>query len=228
LAEPDTAARLIKMIRIAESDLRAVRSRHGGTSHDVLLAILTGGLRHWLSTRGELARRPALRALIPVNRRRGTACADTMGNLLSGYLCDLPVDEPDPIRRLALVQAAMDRNKSNGPLRGAGAFPVLAGLMPRLALRMLTPLVSSHAGALFDLVITTVRVPSVPLSVCGAPVAEVYPLVPLAPGQALGVALCHYKDNVHIGFAADPQALPDLDKLLDAVDSARLELTDIH
>jgi hypothetical protein len=165
-----------------------------------------------------------MRALIPVDT--STRATTTGANQLSGYLCDLLVGEADPLARLTAARAAMQANKAAGPRRGAGAVALLAHAVPPVVHRVVTPLAARFSGWLFDLVITTVRVPRVALFVAGAVVTEVYPLVPLAPGHALGVALCHHRGVVHIGLHADADTMGDLDKLAAALPAAVAELAD--
>ncbi|HEX4221519.1 MAG TPA: WS/DGAT domain-containing protein, partial [Pseudonocardiaceae bacterium] len=215
--------RTLATVRLPVATLKQVRTRHGGTANDVLLAVLSGALREFLADRGHLVDNLTPRALIPVNQRRRDA-APTSGNQLSGYLCDLPVDEHDPARRLASVRATMDANKAAGPLRGAGAIPVLANQVPAVVHRLATPLVARGANLLFDTVITNVALPNIPLYFAGARLTEIYPMLPIAHGHALGVALCTYQDHVHIGLYANASALPDVDQLRDAIPDALAEL----
>jgi diacylglycerol O-acyltransferase / wax synthase len=113
--------RQLATLRIALSEIKRVRAYYGGTTNDVLLAILSGALREWLLTRGEEVDGRTIRILVPVNQRSRSGTADTGSNQLSGYLCDLPIGEPDPVARLQAVRDAMDRNKEAGPFRGATA-----------------------------------------------------------------------------------------------------------
>ena len=80
-------------------------------------------------------------------------------NKLSAYLLGLPVSEADPRARLAAVRRGMDRNKSGGPSRGAGAVAVLADQLPPLAHRIGAPLAGSAARILFDILVTSVPLP---------------------------------------------------------------------
>jgi diacylglycerol O-acyltransferase / wax synthase len=57
-------------------------------------------------------------------------------------------------------------------------------------------------------VITSVPWPDLPLRLDGAELHEVYPLAPLGPHQALGVATATYRDSVHVGLLADPAPFP--------------------
>ncbi|MFF8617488.1 wax ester/triacylglycerol synthase family O-acyltransferase [Streptomyces sp. NPDC015350] len=214
--------------RLATADLdldavRRVRRAAGGTTNDVLLAVVAGALRRWMRERGESLPEEDPRALVPVSRRRPGQAAAT-GNRLSGYLLSLPVREPDPWRRLHGVRAAMDRNKAAGPLKGAGAVAVLADQLPLLAHRFGAPLAGNAARMLFDVLVTSVPLPRSELSLGGCPLRAVYPMAPLARGQSLAVALSTYGGRVRVGLVADGKALPDLDRLARCADDEVAEL----
>ncbi|WP_406089594.1 wax ester/triacylglycerol synthase family O-acyltransferase [Streptomyces sp. NBC_01013] len=205
-----------RRLATADLDLEAVqriRRAAGGTSNDVLLAIVAGALRRWMLERGEPLPGADPRALVPVSRRRPGGAAAAGGNRLSAYLLGLPVSEPDPWERLRAVRGAMDRNKSAGPLRGAGAVAVLADQLPSLAHRFGAPLAGSAARLLFDVLVTSVPLPRSALSLGGCPLRALYPMAPLARGQSLAVALTTYGGTVQIGLVADGKALPDLERL---------------
>jgi diacylglycerol O-acyltransferase len=206
------------MLRLGLDDIHTVRKTHGGTVNEVLLAVVAGGLRRWLSDRGDLVRGP-LRALVPVSRPHPDP-HDTAGNLLSGYLVDLPTEEADPLTRLAAVRTAMAANKAAGPARGPGAFPALANLLHRLA----GPVAAPASSLLFNTVITQVPLPELNLTLAGARLTEIYPVVPLAAGQALGVAVSTFRGTAHVGLHADYHALPDLDQLGSHLTGALTEL----
>ncbi|WP_116199047.1 wax ester/triacylglycerol synthase family O-acyltransferase [Amycolatopsis circi] len=225
LAAPATAGRRLGFARLASADLRRIRRTHGGTTNDVVLGVLSGALREWLVNRGIRATGRSVRALIPVNVR-GRAAGHVGGNKLSGYLCDLPIGMDDPVRRLAEVREAMARNKAAGPSRGAGAFPLLADRMPAALHWLGTRTAGLAAPLLFDLVVTTVPVPPARHALAGAPLTEVYPFVPLAPHQAVGIAVAPYRDSVHIGLQANADAVEDLGSLRDAVAKSAAELLD--
>ncbi|MEU0537041.1 wax ester/triacylglycerol synthase family O-acyltransferase [Amycolatopsis tolypomycina] len=225
VSAPPSAERRLGFVRLPLTELRRVRRAHGGTTNDVVLAVLAGALREWLVNRGQRADGRTLRALIPVSVR-GRAGEQLGGNKLSGYLCDLPVGEDDPVEQLRVVRRAMTRNKAAGPSRGAGALPLLADRVPPLLHRLGTRTAGQAAPMLFDLVITTVPLPPARLSLDGARLAEVYPFVPLAPRHAVGIAVATYRDSVHIGLQANGAAVPDVGSLRDAVLKSAARLLD--
>ncbi|MET9730981.1 wax ester/triacylglycerol synthase family O-acyltransferase [Streptomyces sp. NPDC006458] len=202
-------------------DIHRVRKRVGGTVNDVLIAVVAGALRRWLDERGDDCEGLGPRALIPVSKRRPRT-AHPQGNRLSGYLIRLPVGQADPLARLETVRTAMDRNKDAGPGRGAGAVALLADHVPALGHRLGGPFAAQAARLWFDILVTSVPLPSLGLRLGGNPLTAVYPYAPLARGQSLAVAVSTYRGSVHYGLVADAEAVPDLDRFAAAL-SAEVE-----
>ncbi|MFF5166718.1 wax ester/triacylglycerol synthase family O-acyltransferase [[Kitasatospora] papulosa] len=223
LAARSSGTRRLATAELDAATVQRIRRTEGGTANDVLLAVVAGALRRWMLERGETLPDADPRALVPVSRRRPGGAAT--GNKLSAYLLGLPVGEPDPRERLRLVRTGMNRNKAAGPLRGAGAVAVLADQLPALAHRFGAPLAGNAARMLFDILVTSVPLPRSALSLGGCPLRAVYPMAPLARGQALAIALSTYGGRVQVGLVADGKALPDLDRLAIAL---REELRDLH
>ncbi|WP_407555028.1 wax ester/triacylglycerol synthase family O-acyltransferase [Streptomyces sp. Pv4-95] len=206
-------------------DVHRIRKTSGGTVNDVLLAVVAGALRRWLDERGDGSEGVAPRALIPVSRRRPRT-SRPQGNQLSGYLIRLPVNDPDPLGRLRTVRTAMDRNKDAGTQRGAGAVALLADHVSPLGHRLGGPVVAQAARLLFDVLVTSVPLPSLGLKLAGCPLIEVYPFAPLAQGQSLAVAISTYRGHVHFGLVADGEAIPDLGRLACALQDEISALTE--
>lgn len=215
------------LARLDLQQVRRIRGHFGGTVNDVLLAVVAGALREWFGARGHPVDGLRLRALIPVSRRARSG-GRTGGNELSGYLCELPVDEPDPGRRLRIVQAAMLQSKAAGTTRGPGAIPLLADRLPPMLHRVVAPVAGQVASLLFDILVTSVPMPGSPLRLDGAELAEIFPIAPLAPGHALGVALSCYQGTAFVGLHADRAALPDVQDLADALGSSVAMLDRVH
>ncbi|WP_133915703.1 wax ester/triacylglycerol synthase family O-acyltransferase [Streptomyces sp. NBC_00582] len=216
LAAAPTGTRRTAGVVLDLDDVHRVRKVVGGTVNDVLIAVVAGALRRWLDERGDGSEGVRPRALIPVSKRRPRT-AHPQGNRLSGYLIRLPVDDPDPLGRLAQVRTAMDANKDAGPGRGAGAVALLADHVPALGHRLGGPLVSQAARLWFDILVTSVPLPGLGLKLGGNPVTEVFPYAPLARGQSLAVAVSTYRGRVHYGLVADGEAVPDLDRFAHAL-----------
>ncbi len=224
-AEP-SGTRRTAGVAVDLDDVHRVRKAEGGTVNDVLIAVVAGALRRWLDARGDGSEGVMPRALIPVSKRRPRG-VQPPGNRLSGYLIRLPVGDPDPLARLGAVRSAMDRNKDAGPGRGAGAVALLADHVPALGHRLGGPLVSGAARLWFDILVTSVPLPSLGLRLGGNPLTEVYPFAPLARGHSLAVAVSTYRGRVHFGLVADARAVPDLDLLARAVGEEVAALIDV-
>ena len=210
------------------ADHRAVRAARGGTVNDVVLAVVTGALRRWMMTRGEpLVEGTSVRALVPVSvraRRDGAPRGPATGNSISAYFVDLPVGESDPLRRFDRVSAAMAAHKAGGQAVGATALIRLAGLAPPTLHSLGVRLASQFSSQVYNVLVTNVPGPPRPLYAMGARMLDMYPVVPLAGGQAVSVGITSYDGGMHYGLNADRDAVPDVDVLAGALDEALAEL----
>jgi WS/DGAT/MGAT family acyltransferase len=216
------------------ADHRAVRTARGGTVNDVVLAVVTGALRRWMMTRGEpLTDAASVRALVPVSvrGRRGDArtaggggSAPAAGNNISAYFVELPVGEGDPLRRLERVSAAMAAHKAAGQAVGAATLIRLAGLAPPTLHSLGVRLASQFSSQVYNVLVTNVPGPPRPLYAMGARMLDMYPVVPLAGGQAVSIGITSYDGGMHYGLTADRDAVPDVDVLACALPDALAEL----
>jgi WS/DGAT/MGAT family acyltransferase len=193
--------------------------------NDVVLAVVTGALRRWMMTRGEpLTAGATVRALVPVSVRTRRGRAPASGNSISAYFVDLPVGEDDPLRRLAGISAAMVEHKASGRAVGATTLIRLAGLAPPTLHSLGVRIASQFSSHSFNVLVTNVPGPPRPLYAMGARMIDMYPVVPLAGGQAVSIGITSYDGTMHYGLNADRDALPDVDVLADAMPDALAEL----
>src|SRR5947209_17346567 len=78
----------------------------------------------------------------------------------------------------------------------------------------------------FNVVVTNVPGPQSPLYLAGHELIDIFPLVPLAPGQALGIAILSYNGRINFGLLGDYDELSDLDDLTADLDASLRELAD--
>jgi len=199
--------------------IRKIRRSLLGTVNDVILAVVAGGLRRWLSSRGE-SLGPDLRALVPVSMR-GAHDRNTFGNQISAVFCPLPAGEPNAVERLRKVREAMKGIKEGGQAVGAAALASLGDFAPPTLLAQAARL--QAVTRFFNLVITNVPGPQFPLYLLGRELRACYPQVPLAAQQSIGVALLSYHGKVCVGLLADLD-VRDLTALSDAL---RAELDEL-
>lgn len=209
-------------------DYRRVRSsqemRQGSTVNDVVLAVVAGGLREWLLMRGEpVPPHTTVRALVPVSVRDDDQ-AGSLGSTVSTYLVDLPVGENSPVMRLHQVTYATRAHKESGYAVGANALVALSGFAPTTLHSLAARTANGLSRRLFNLVVTNVPGPQFPLYAGTSRMLEVYPVVPLAKGQAVSVGLTSYDGRVYFGLNADRDLMPDVDMLADCLTDALAEL----
>ncbi len=203
------------------ADVKAVKDRLGGTVNDVVLATVAGAVRRFLVRRRVDVDRLDYRVVVPVNVRREDELG-AVNNRASGWLAALPVGERNPARRLALVQQTTARLKAArqelGPdVLGQAAEYAMPGVLT-LGVRLTARL---HP---YNLIVTNVPGPQVPLYLLAAPLLGGYPQVPLFQNQGLGIALFSYCGQLCWGFNADWELVPDLPHFVDAVVGAFEEL----
>jgi diacylglycerol O-acyltransferase len=205
-------------------DYKAIRKEHGGTVNDVILAVVTGGLRRWMTTRGEpVLAATTVRALVPVSVRARNS-GGKLGNQISAFLVDLPVGQPDPIARLKTVSAAMAGQKGSGQAIGASALIGLVGMATPTVHSMGARLSSSMSSRVFNVIVTNVPGPQFPLYAMGARMRDIYPVVPLVKGQAVSIGISSYDGGVFYGLNADRDAMGDVDVLAEAIGGSLDEL----
>jgi diacylglycerol O-acyltransferase len=203
---------------------RRIRAAHGGTVNDVVLATVAGALRTWLLTRGELVRpSTSVRALVPVSVRRPEE-KGALGNRVSSYVVDLPVGESNPVVRLQRVSYAMQEHKDSGHAVAAEALVGLAGFAPPTLHALGARVASGMSRRVFNLVVTNVPGPQVPLYAGGARLLAAYPVVPLAHGQAVSVGVTSYAGGLYYGINADRDSMPDVAVLAQCLADALDEL----
>ncbi len=202
------------------SEVKAVGRAAGGTVNDVALSVVTTAVRSFLERRAGGTRGVEFRAAVPVNMRT-RADAGRLGNRAAGMTVELPVAEPDPWRRLERIVAETRELKGSGESVLVDLIGRVADFLPSGVMAGLSRFGSQST---VNMVVTNVPGPQLPLYLLGARMLEAYPVVPLMPRQALGVALFGYDGGLFWGFNADWEALPDLHEIVLDVDAGFSEL----
>jgi diacylglycerol O-acyltransferase / wax synthase len=188
-------------IRTSLPLLKAIGHRHGGKVNDVFLALIAGGLRALLASRGELRPSTIVRISVPVSLRLSER-ANARGNLISEMVVPLPVGDPDPASRLRRIAAETSRRRTLAR-PSLAVFPMnrlLGPLMLKLIRRQRVNVAS-----------TNVPGPEQPLYVAGARILEVFPLLPLIGDEPLAIGAMSYAGQFTIMAVGDRGLLPDLD-----------------
>ncbi len=211
------------------SDYKRVRAQQSDTGtrttiNDIVLATVAGALRGWLLFRGEsVTPSTTVRAMVPVSVRSDSEMG-ALGNRISAVFVDLPVGEPNPVLRLAQISYAMRAHKESGQSVGAEALVALSGFAPPTLHALGARAANSLTRRLFNLVVTNVPGPQYALYAAGARLLEIFPIVPLAEGQAVSIGLTSYNGGVYYGLNADRDAMPDVDVLAALIEESLAEL----
>ena len=188
--------------------VRTVRERHGVTINDVVLAACTGALRTFLLEHGDTdIEQREIKAMVPVSLRGHEQRGDTLGNLVSLIVVDLPVDEADPVERLRRIHEMTSELKGSGLVDGAHRILDIADAITPLA-GPLTRYVSRTIP--MNLVITNIPGPPSPLYLRRARFLRVFPYVEVIDNEGLTIAVVSYEDQLHFGITADRDVMPDL------------------
>lgn len=176
------------------------------TVNDVLLTVVSGGLRALLQSRGEIAD-VDLPVYVPVSLRPRPS-GILQGNLITQMTVRLPLGESDPAVRLRRIATDTARVK-------ARSRPQLGTLFRLVPTRLLLKVIARQRVN-----VTTANIPGPahPLYLAGAEVLEVFPILPLIGTVALGAGGVSYAGAFNIGLAGDRDAYPDIDLLATAID----------
>ena len=202
---PLTPERRLIRVRRSIADLEAIKARHRVSLNDVLLAICAGAMRELMLSRGEEPY--ALKTMIPASVRRSDQTSE-LGNEVSAVFVELPCDEPHPAWRLRRVHRVMSSRKQEGDHHAvAEALDALA-YVPR-PIRQVGAKLAAASPSIFNLTISNIPGPSMPLYMCGCPLEAAYPVVPIPQRHGISIGMTTIEEHACFGVYVDPVVVPD-------------------
>ena len=203
------------------ADLKRIEHAAGEhvTINDVVLAMVAGAIRRWLSTHHE--HMETMRVQIPVSMHHRDEDGGALGNRDSFLFCDLPISEPDPRARLAAINAeTTNRKEHHDPDELYSFFHSLSHIRP------LYKVASGFASGPreFALSVSNVPGPREPISLLGGNVAELYSAAEPADRHALRASAISLAGRMGLGFCTDPGAVPGVADLAEGLDESLEEL----
>jgi len=217
---PLSNSRRIGWFEIDGVALNAIKRRFGCTVNDVVLTMVTGGVRTYLRELGHPTRKLMLRTLIPVSIRRQRPGGRT-GNQVSGLVAPLPLAIAGAPRRLSeIVRVTRELRSSGQAATLARAVETVGNLTP-----WLVPVLGSMVFyRTIDLICSSVPGPRHPLEIAGQRVETIVPLVPIPEGVGLGFGAMTYAGRLCIGINADAALVGDLRPVLIGLKQAYAQL----
>lgn len=188
--------------------------------NDLVLGICAEALNRYMVSHG-IDTRESLVALTPVSVRSRSLRQPT-GNQMSAMLVSLATDEPDPARRVARIR---DNTRTSENYREAIAADRLTERLPSTLVALSTRLYSEfhlaqHYQPAFNLPITNVPGPQVPLYLKGARLVHQINSAPLFHGAGLAILAQSYAGAVHVNLTTCPDLVPDGEQLAELIETA--------
>lgn len=204
------------------ADIKRLARRHGATVNDVMVAGISGALRRYVLSRGEVPQDVV--TMVPVNLRPvDQPLPAHLGNKFALVAIALPLAEPTPLARLAASRARMNVIKSGpeafltfGLAHAIGAV----GAVTDSGSRLMASFFSNKAIG----VTTNVPGPDHPRYFAGEELRGLLGWVPGASRQAIGVSIVSYDGVVRVGFKTDARVVPDVANLVAAHEEEMADL----
>jgi diacylglycerol O-acyltransferase len=208
-------------------EVKEVKNRYGCTVNDVIVSICAGAVRRWLIEHNELPTDPLV-AQIPVSVRKESQ-QGTYGNRILLMTAPLFTDEHDPVRRLRRTHEALGEMKERHKalpaelLQDANQFipPAVFSRAARLTFSLAS---SSRGRPAWNLVISNVPGPQLPLYMAGARLEANYPISVITDGMGLNITVMSYRGSLDFGIVADREQMPDLWSIVGSLGEALEEL----
>jgi len=204
--------------------VKDVKNRLGGTLNDIVLTTVAGALHRFLSRRRVHPEHLDFRVMAPVSVRSQEQ-RGSLGNRVSAWMVPMPLDERDPRERLARIGKTTATLKESKQAMGAEMLTAVGEWTPSTLLSLGAQLATRRLP--FNMVVTNVPGPQVPLYLLGARMLDNYGLVPLMDNLCLGIVLFSYAGKLCWGFTADWDLIPDLHDFVLDVEAAFRELAEL-
>jgi diacylglycerol O-acyltransferase / wax synthase len=213
--KPITPHRRIAFRSVDLDTVKAVKNAFGVSVNDVVMAMCAGALRRWLVDHDALPAQPLV-AMIPVSVR-DPAAAGALGNKVSAMLATLPTTVTDPGLRLEMVHAATKAAKAQQAAIPQGLVDQISDFAPPAltarAARVVFATGLLHRLPPFNITISNVPGPNVPVYLAGARLIAHYPVSVVTDGQGLNITLVGYLGQLHFGLVSCRELVPDIDVL---------------
>ncbi len=200
--------------------IRAMAKAMGGTFNDAVLAMCAGALRQYLQTHAELPKH-SLKAMVPVSLRQEGDLES--GNAVATISADLATNITDPAERFETIRASVQAGKQYYSEMTPSEVEMVSLIMQTPALLLMPMGLISH---LPPYNVTISNVPGIRETMYwnGAKLTGSYPLSIVTDGMAMNITLVTNADNVDFGIIACRRSVPQVQRIIDYMELALLEL----
>ena len=211
-----TPHRRLGLASLSLEEIKTVKTAHGVSVNDVVMAICAGVLRSWLLDRRALPEHPLV-AMVPVSIRTAPGEGGELGNKVSAMLAQLPTHLEDPVARLHVSHEATRHAKAQQAFIPQGLFDEVADFAPPALMgRAFRAVFGWHIlnrVPAFNVVISNIPGPQVPIYFAGATMLAHYPVSIVTDGLGLNITVISYLGRLHFGLLADRALVPDVDEM---------------
>ncbi|MGI8558650.1 MAG: WS/DGAT/MGAT family O-acyltransferase [Solirubrobacteraceae bacterium] len=203
--------------RLSLDEVKQIKGHYGCTVNDAVVSICAGAVRRWLIEHDELPDEPLV-AQVPVSVRSGEEIG-TYGNRILLMSAPLLTNLADPVERLSQTHDSLSDMKERHKalpaslLQDANHFipPAVFARAAQLTFR----LSSGNVGRpTWNLVISNVPGPQIPLFCAGARMVANYPVSVITDGMGLNITVMSYLGSLDFGIVADRDQMPDVERLI--------------
>jgi diacylglycerol O-acyltransferase / wax synthase len=217
---PASAQRRYSFGSLPLGTVKKIKNVYGTTVNDVIVAISTAAIREFLLERDELPE-VDLVAMIPLSIRTQDE-SGTFGNRVSAMIVPIPTTEPDPVERLRIAHGELSRAKDY-----YGALPadilvdamnfIPSTLYTRTARATTALAASPNFQPHYNITISNIPGPPVPLYVAGAEVLRDYPVSIVNDGMLLNITVMSYRDHLDFGIVGDRELADSYDSIIESL-----------
>lgn len=216
--------------QLSLAEIKSIKQVLGVTLNDVVLAIVAGALRSYLSAHDELPDAP-LAVSIPVGADDPGAGRE-IGNRVTALMSMLHTEIADPVERLHAIKADTEKGKQDLAVFGKQHWGELMQYVPPALMSWscrrkfrLKPANRENFRPNCNIVISNVPGPRERLGDAHGELEAIYSVGVLGEGLGLNVTFWSYMDQLNIGILACNKAVPDVYSLLDAIPESVRELS---
>ena len=195
------------------------------TINDVVLSVISGTLRRYLTHHNELPKEP-LHAYIPVNaRKKDEIQDDKLGNNLAQMIAPIHSQIADPLERLNAIVASTVEIKARRKQPPAVDAAELAGVIPNATQILASRLIMSQAGSYrsCNLFVSNVMGSPVPNYFVGAKSLKTFGLAPLNDGMGLFISSASYDGQMIFSVVSTRKIMPDIAFFMDCMKESMQE-----